>query len=239
MSALLDQYLAGDHVRVWDELYELDYAQHRDDVDAVADVTMQRLSRNLTTLVTRLRSESFVFHHPDAALRGPDPDSDAKLQRVDSLVSHLEVQGFRAKPLAPSVRAFYRHVGGVDLTGFSRAWPHPQPSNPDLRGAYFFGDGLFVGSLDWVAESARNIPSGSGSLAFSPDIFHKEDVSGGPPYGWFVPSPSPDAFCTELQTAFVPYLRFALQWAGFPGLRLYKNYPQDWIEHLTRDLEPF
>lgn len=240
VNSLTNRYLSGDCVVVWDEIYDLDYRTHQSDIDSVALLTMQRVRRNMEKIVERLREESFAFYSGDTALLDPPRDLDARLARIDERTQRLEVKGRRGQPLAPSVRAFYRTVGSVNLTGNSPGWPKRPIAKAAPHGTPgFLSDGLYVATTEWLEEAIDEIPDGSAALAFSPDIFHKEDYSGGPPYSWWMTSPSPDAFCTEVETAFVPYLRFSLSWGGFPGLRLYENAPLDWVRKLTEKLEPF
>jgi hypothetical protein len=54
---------------------------------------------------------------------------------------------------------------------------------------------------------------------FAPDALHKEDVRGGPPYGWSLPDASVDARVENepYQTTFVDYLRICFAWSGFTG----------------------
>ncbi|MET7458645.1 hypothetical protein ABZT03_43995 [Streptomyces sp. NPDC005574] len=119
---------------------------------------------------------------------------------IDEKTSEVVIDGFRGQPLAPSVRAFYHQVGSVNLTGYSHRWPPPIPVSAQYGAPYFLGDGLFVHSVNELLLAAEEIPAGSSNLGFSPDIFHKEDISGGPPYSFDVVSPSLDAFCTTIGT---------------------------------------
>jgi hypothetical protein len=78
-------------------------------------------------------------------------------------------------------------------------------------------------------------------VCLSPDDLHKDNTSGGDPYGLHLPNPSADfIFLYERHNLFfVPYLRLAiLQWGGFPGLdgREIRFEP---LESLTAELEQF
>jgi hypothetical protein len=83
------------------------------------------------------------------------------------------------------------------------------------------GDGIFVG--------------------LAPDDLHKDNTSGGDPYGLELPNPSADfLFMYERHDLlFVPYLRLAiLQWGGFPGLEG-RRIQFEPLETLTAQLELF
>ena len=73
------------------------------------------------------------------------------------------------------------------------------------------------------------------------DEFHKDNISGGDPYGLELPNPAADfMFMYEPhEVLFVPYLRLAiLQWDGFPGLEG-KGIRSEPLSALTADLESF
>lgn len=238
---LIDRYLAGQEVEVWEEIYEMTRTPEAiAEVDLVAAETMRRVRFDLVTLVDRLRTEGFRFHAPAEALAPPSPRVEVLLSELDAKVATIAADGFPGLPLAPSVRAFYRVVGAVNLTGVSSLWHAPQARDPDYDAEHFLGDGLVVMPIDDLVLAVDEIPAGTASLPFSPDIFHKDDISGGPPYGFDVVSPSLDAFCTEVQLAFVPYLRWCiLEWGGFPGLRHYANAPTGWLDALRDGLARF
>ena len=75
----------------------------------------------------------------------------------------------------------------------------------------------------------------------APDDLHKDNVSGGDPYGLELPNPSADfpLMYERHNSLFVPYLRLAiLRWGGFPGLegRAIQFAP---LESLTAELIMF
>jgi hypothetical protein len=78
-------------------------------------------------------------------------------------------------------------------------------------------------------------------VGLAPDDFHKDNVSGGDPYGLELPNPSADFFLmyTPYDLFFVPYLRHAiLRWGGFPGLEG-QRIAFEPLEILVSDLELF
>ena len=75
----------------------------------------------------------------------------------------------------------------------------------------------------------------------APDDLHKDNTSGGDPYGVHLPNPSADfPFLYERHNLhFVPYLRLAiLRWGGFPGLDG-RNENFEPLGDLVSGLEPF
>jgi hypothetical protein len=83
------------------------------------------------------------------------------------------------------------------------------------------GDGMFVG--------------------LAPDDLHKDNTSGGDPYGLQLPNPSADFILMyeRHNMLFVPYLRLAiLNWGGFPGLEG-RKIEFEHLDSLVADLELF
>ena len=93
-------------------------------------------------------------------------------------------------------------------------------------------------------ESGRNFRAFAYQQAragLAPDDLHKDNTSGGDPYGVRLPNPAAD-FLFEYERhglLFVPYLRLAiLEWGGFPGLAgRDQSFPP--LDELHAGLEPF
>lgn len=130
-----------------------------------------------------------------------------------------------------SLVAFWQEVGAVDLVGMHPAWPDgldPLVVDPPEGALSFLFD-----------EEEGEEPGMFAGLA--PDDLHKDNTSGGDPYGVRLPNPHADfLFLYERhELHFVPYLRLAiLQWGGFPGLdgREERFEP---LGGLVTELEPF
>ena len=113
-----------------------------------------------------------------------------------------------------------------------------------------------IGEFRYWQEGAgwsAGAPDGPFLCPIAPDVLHKDNVSGGAPYGIALPDPGADATLHNEwhHVKFVPYLRIAiLEWAGFPGLSP-ANPQAKWrskeadrataplLKELTRDLVPF
>jgi hypothetical protein len=132
-----------------------------------------------------------------------------------------------AGPLPLSLVAFWQEVGAIDLVGMHRSWTSGldplvvDPPEDPLSDLYEEEDGVFV--------------------CLAPDDLHKDNVSGGDPYGLHLPNPSADfLFMYERHDLlFVPYLRLAiLRWGGFPGLDG-QEISFEPLQELVAGLEPF
>jgi hypothetical protein len=237
----LENYLAGNHEQVWNDLQalgpEVREEPHYSQALEVAAETMRRVRRNCERIVSRLHALGYVFGtYPDGSRgysnQGPllDP-SDA--MRAD--IAELEE---RIGPLPLSLTAFWQEVGAVDFVGMHRAWPagrDPLVVN-EPEGA--------IADLDnWEmnVEDGDIDPSEPVEVGLAPDDLHKDNTSGGDPYSVVLPNASADfEFLYERhELLFVPYLRLAiLQWGGFPGLDG-ENVPFEPLNELTAGLEPF
>ena len=106
------------------------------------------------------------------------------------------------------------------------------PSDPVRR---YFDDDHDV----WRRWAARD-PEQAGLfvLPLSPDRVHKENVSGGAPYGLILPDGCADGlFAGETTMPFVSYLNHVFSHGGFPGQTLPHNHWQR-KRALARDLLP-
>lgn len=246
-----NRYLQGEHEAVWGELLSLgaNYRQEETfaDARAVALETMYRVRVNINTIISRLEKINYQFdHYPDGTLIpfnfGPtlEPNSDLirQVNELEDLVGAI--------PL--SLRAFWEVVGGVSLIGRTPGgWlNYSDPlvvEPPDLCIAQY---------REWQAYDEEDKTNDPYVAAIAPDIFHKDNVSGGGPYGFSLPNNVIDGVLLyeEHNLYFVSYLRFALlEWGGFPGLcsRLIKeewrnsdsSKINEWITELRNDLVAF
>src|SRR5262249_45471431 len=99
------------------------------------------------------------------------------------------------------------------------------PSWPELLDPLVvYGPDAAIYDLDdWETSVLEREIDGSRPFeaALAPDDLHKDNISGGPPYGAVLPS-APADFILQNERhklLFVPYLRLAiLSWGGLPGL---------------------
>jgi hypothetical protein len=226
----LERYQNGEYEQVWKELQALAgnvrqepyFTQAQD----VAAETMRRVRRNCERILSRLQKFGYVFGtFPDGTRRSYKaapltPPSD----QMDADREELKTE---AGPLPISLVAFWQEVGAVDWVGMHPAWP----------------DGLDTlvvdppeGALSYLDEEGEGI-----FVGLAPDDLHKDNTSGGDPYGLELPNPAADfLFMYERHDLlFVPYLRLAiLRWGGFPGLEG-RGINFDPLDTLVADLEPF
>lgn len=234
----LERYKNGKYQQVWDELQTLGadvfnepYAAQ---AQAVAAETVRRVQRNCELITSRLQTLGYVF--------GTFPDGTRRSYTVepltlpfDQMQADMDELESAAGPLPLSLKAFWQEVGAVDFVGMHPSWPDgldPLVVDPPEGALAMLYD---EEEYEEGAEGARWF------AALAPDDLHKDNVSGGDPYGVQLPNPSADfPFMYEPHNLlFVPYLRFAiLRWGGFPGLEGSGIHFEP-LESLTADLEPF
>lgn len=222
MTSYLERYQRGDREQVWLELYSLGDAIQAEplfsDALAVTRETMSRVRRNIVELIKRLNALNYSFGiYPDrkskisgynGPLSPPKPNISKKIMKYE------ELPGIHSIPL--SLKVFWEVVGEVDFSGHYPKMPR-------------FADPLIVFPIEAIdsahdqwqfAIQAGDVDAGSFLVPLAPDCFHKDNVSGGEPYGIFVPNNGIDgSFANERhQTTFVNYLRLCFQYGGFPGL---------------------
>jgi hypothetical protein len=230
-----ERYENGEYEQVWNDLQMLGPSVQNEEVFAqaqlIAKETMARVRRNCETLISRLTEMGYVFdRYPDGSRRSFKPEpltpptDDMKSDQLE-----LEVE---VGPLPISLVAFWNEVGAVDLVGMHPDWPDgldPLVVHPPI--------GALSSIYDYVVEDEGSTQFGD----LAPDDLHKDNISGGDPYGVDLPNPSADfIFRNERHgLRFVPYLRLAiLDWGGFPGLEG-ERIRFDPLDELIKGLEKF
>jgi hypothetical protein len=231
----LERYRNGEHEQVWNELQALGPLIRQEPyvtpAQAVASETMRRVRRNCERLVSRLQSLGYVFGtFPDGTRRSYTADPltrPSEQMRADC--AELESE---AGLLPLSLFAFWQEVGAVDLVGMHPAWPDgldPLVVDPP------------EGALSFLFDEDEEDESLGRFAGLAPDDLHKDNTSGGDPYGVRLPNPAAD-FLFEYERhnlLFVSYLRMAiLHWGGFPGLDG-REIAFEPLGELVAGLEPF
>jgi hypothetical protein len=230
-----ERYLNGEYEQVWNELYELGSDIRNDPYYTqawqVAVETMQRVRRNCETLISRLNGLGYVFGtFPDGSrysytpqpITFTDDAMEADCAELEESVGVIPV----------SLKAFWQEVGSVDFVGMHPNWQSgldPLVVDPP------------EGALSFLYDEEEDTEELGQFFGLAPDDLHKDNTSGGDPYGVRLPNSAMDfSFLYERHNLlFVPYLRLAiLRWGGFPGLDG-ENVEFEPLAYLTSGLEPF
>ncbi|MEP4838205.1 MAG: hypothetical protein ABJV68_31335 [Paracoccaceae bacterium] len=246
-GTLLRRYHAGEFNAVWNEIHEVGdvSGDYYDEVLEVADATMARVAENADLIAEKLASEGWralSSEYSDLRTCPVMPDLEI-IDRIECVSKEL---------LPPSLKAFWRKVGGINwVWDYNAADPHPtlgvdlpldemDPLCVDPPGAVSY---LID---DWELYDRSTDPELLGPLVLelAPDHYHKANISGGQSYSILLPSKLADPIFEfePHRLPFVDYLRLAFEWCGFPGLAGYSDRA-DLDKFLRRlglnDLKPF
>lgn len=216
----LARYSAGERDVVWHELRQLG-ARVREpsfanEAQAVCDEMARRSRHNVEVLVERLLEQGYRFHDNDGAstpvqpLTAPSGDSERFLAWLE--------QTFGPVPMV--VSSWVRIVGDVWLVGTHPEWETSAAADPlvvEITGSRCPGHDVRQ-YLSEEFEQWRSEPQGRPfELPVAPDHLHKNNVSGGAPYGFIVPDSCADAhIVTDAAMPFVSYLKCVFDAGGFP-----------------------
>jgi len=230
---LLKRYLEGDTVAVYEEIERIGQKAFKKDnlpdVKAVLTETMTRVAHNLDVIYAALVEEKYCFK------KDPRYDFTPPLLKprwgTQFYIYRLEraVRPFGHIPL--SLKIFYRVVGACDF-----AWDYKVEEEIPWEGA----DPIQLDSIaDLLAETRQMEPpedSDPIGIPISADYYHKDNISGGPPYSIeLTERPQIDSrfLNEEHETTFVNYLRITLDGCGFSKAFAAKDRP-DFINYCKK-----
>ncbi|MES2277576.1 MAG: hypothetical protein V4592_16245 [Bacteroidota bacterium] len=244
-----NRYINGEDGRlVYNDIYRLGQEafdeKHYADVYSVLVETFNRVAFNLKIILSELKSIGYVLNDESGLnfqkpLLAPLPNTDHLLIKLDNAVSD-----FGYVPV--SLKLFYSIVGSCNL-----GWNYDK--NPNLF--WRCADPIQISSLndvvsevsdtDWkeyLIEVLEDDISQDPCLELAADYFHKDNVSGGPPYSiQITKNKSIDSlFLNEAHnTTFIDYLRICMENCGFSRITdpQYKNDYQAFFEKVKPQLK--
>ncbi|MBV1849439.1 hypothetical protein [Catellatospora tritici] len=214
----LDRYQNGQHDQVWYEFRQLggtirSHPELLDEAQLVCDEMARRARHNIELIVRRLTDEGYRFHGNDdqetpcVAHHPPTPAADEHARWLE--------RRFGAVPL--TLLSWVRLVGDVWLVGTHPEWTSSADADPlvlEVEGTRHSDESIREYFDD--AWSARR-DSRLFVLPLAPDKFHKQNVSGGSPYGIVLPDGCVEGlFSWETTMPFVAYLNWVFGEGGFP-----------------------
>ena len=222
----LERYRNGDRARVWLELRQLGAGVREEglaaEAQAVCDEMAVRARQNTEVVIDRLAEQGYRFHSNDDEKTPVDPLLHPT-EDASPLVHWLE-EHMGAVPM--TVSSWLRLVGDVWLVGTHPAWEDSAGADPlviELAGLRWPGalirDHYAEELAAWQETSANGEAADEGFiLPVAPDRLHKNNVSGGAPYGFRLPDGCADAlFVSDVAMPFVDYLNWVFEQGGFPG----------------------
>lgn len=169
---------------------------------------VEELGRGISIAKTRLSRFEFRFDRPNEVLPGPEPDAQTSIDRIEE----------EAGSLPKALKLFWLRIGSVDFSGH-----HPQWGGCEyLDQLVVFPPSVALDELEqYLADrEERDRVDYPYSVPVAPDVFHKADVSGGPPYSLAVPATEDDPLLLNAvpPVSFLGHVARALRYSGFPGL---------------------
>jgi hypothetical protein len=222
----LSRYRAGQRAQVWHELRQLGAAIRREpdlagEARLVCDEMARRARQNVEAIVERLAADGYRFHTNDDE-QSPHPPYAPPTGTAAEHADWLEDR-FGAVPM--TLLSWTRLVGDVWLVGTHPQWSTSASADPlviQVEGSHHPGEPSIRGffAAEWAGWRERRAEGGDVGLfvlPLAPDRLHKENTSGGAPYGIVLPDGCVDGlFAGETTTPFVSYLNRVFRHGGFP-----------------------
>jgi hypothetical protein len=228
----LDRYRAGQRDAVWHELRQLGSRVWEpglaEQAQLVCDEMAWRARLNIELIIERLTHAGYSFHSNDGA-RTPVmphiPPTAAAARHAAWLEDHFG-------PVPMTVLSWVRIVGDVWLVGTHPEWTESASADPlviELEGSRHPAEMSrrhFENEYEaWREQAGEQPDDGPYVLSVAPDLFHKRNVSGGPPYGFLLPDSCADGlFQSQVTMPFVSYLNWVFRSGGFPYPHLYDGH---------------
>ena len=239
------RYLNGEHSQVYNDIAKLRQKaflpEALEEIDRLLTETFRRVWHNAHTVAYTLPQFGYRFNRwRSSVVTPPLPDSDGYTRRLAQTV-----QPFGFVPL--SLQYFYRIVGEInfiwDYDGYPEIpWEYADPL------CVFGIDSVLAevenedgGWLECAREMRAENPKCPIGLVFSPDDYHKDNVSGGNPYEIALsPKPGVDGkvLYAPQNIPFTDYLRHIFANGGF-GSRVDVPEFQDYLQTVLPKLLPF
>jgi hypothetical protein len=220
----LARYRAGHRMQVWHELRQLGGAvrepELRTEAQLVCDEMARRARHNIDVIVERLIQDRFRFHINDDQQTPIAPH----IPPTEAAAAHAEWLEERFGPVPLTLLSWVRLVGDVWLVGTHPRWPTSASADPLVIQAegshdpdHSIRDYFEEEWEQWREYAAADPQAGPFILSLAPDRLHKENTSGGSPYGIRLPDANADGlFGAEIAMPFVEYLNWVFSRAGFP-----------------------
>ncbi|MFB7874958.1 hypothetical protein ACFC06_06850 [Nocardia sp. NPDC056064] len=232
----LGRYRDGQREQVWHELRQLGGTIHdtafAGEAQLVCDEMALRARRNIEVIVERLTESGYRFHTNDDDQVPVVPFIPA----TENAAEHARWLGERFGAVPMTLLSWVRLVGDVWLVGTHPDWPESSSGDPlviQVEGAHHPESSI----REFFAEEYERWSEWDSGTRFvlplAPDRLHKENVSGGGPYGIGLPDGCVDGlFVGESTMPFVAYLNRVFDQGGFPWPT---GSPEQWrVRHALR-----
>ncbi len=222
----LERYRHGQRWQVWHEMRQLGATVRQNEelaleAQQVCDEMARRAQQNVEMIIERLTADGYWFHTNDdeqTPVESLLPADEGALPVLDWLN-----ETFDSVPM--TLVSWLRIVGDVWLVGTHPDWPDAGSADPfvvEVAGSRYPGNSAaegFADELDGYHDmSEGSVHADPFVLPVAPDRLHKDNISGGPPYGLVLPDGCVEGlFVAETTMPLVSYLNWVFQNGGFPG----------------------
>lgn len=222
----LSRYQQGQREQVWHELRQLGStvrnSEWAPEAQLVCDEMARRARQNIEVIVERLSDDGYRFHNNDDEQTPVNPYNPP----TATAAAHAEWLRQRFGTVSMALLSWVRIVGDVWLVGTHPEWERSAAADPlviEIEGTRYpdapsIRDYIDDEWTDWQERQADD-PDGGGVfvLPVAPDRLHKDNTSGGGPYGFVLPDGCADGlFSWETTMPFVSYLNWVFSEGGFP-----------------------
>jgi len=233
--SLLERYKQGDVVGVWKEIHSFKDLTKDDmkwnDVVTILKETIKRVKYNLELVLIHFKNNP-IYQIEQTALFPVEEDSIQKLKMI--------VQPFGTIPL--SLELFYKVIGPINLIqkGTKLQFEYADPLYIESVNGIIemLSDGSWEETMSEICDEGK-----TAYLEISPDYYHKDNVSGGLPYGIELLSQQ----CIDSRVIntkygnlyFIEYLRLCFENGGFPNIKEYNSNYEEFINTIKNEFKAF
>jgi hypothetical protein len=220
----LARYHDGQRDQIWHELRQLGSTLLEpaliEEAQLVCDEMALRARQNIDLIVERLTDDGYRFHANDYK-QTPQIPFVPPTEQAGEYARWLQ-HSFGEVPM--TLLSWVRLVGDVWLVGTHPHWPTSASADPlviEVEGSRFPDASIreyLTSELESWREMADHDPvTGPFVIPLAPGRLHKDNVSGGAPYGIILPDGCVDGlFVAETTMPFVSYLNWVFRNGGFP-----------------------
>ncbi|MDM1510162.1 hypothetical protein HX082_12230 [Myroides odoratimimus] len=224
------RYKNNEEVKVWNELRSLDCEQlnkfEKKDVEEVVKETISRISYNIKVIYNAFEIDYINNETPD----------DLLLELKNRISSYGMMSNF--------LETFYKSIDKVDFVKIrEKYFPHENNLDPlyieSVKGMIeLLSDG------SWEEEMEDLIDEGEDPCIYiSPDIYHKDNISGDVPYGIVIENRNTidTLICNTMygDIYFLDYLRLTFDNYGFTNLKKESIIPEKYRVMIKNRLVKF
>ena len=233
-----NRYIAGEEISVWRDIYSLKEISAIDDnwqdLLKVLQETFERVKYNIDFIFVKLKECKCYSFKESNPIKSDYVKSNYYFNILKNKVNEFGYMPF-------TLDFFYRNIESINFL-----------HSLERHSLFKYADPLFIDSAEHLLD---NMDDGSWEelmyenkdnkmpvyVEFSPDYYHKDNVSGGLPYGIEItPTQQVDSYVVNTPYGniyFVEYLRLCFKYGGFPNISDKNDNYIEFVENLRLGLK--